>query len=104
MTLSIFTKNVLQKHSFLVNDTTLASNNSSHYRHNLSQRLLEAIMAIDKIRDEKLKCDINRDAALSASLSDKTDKTRWNKLNLHILLFGKYLKKQAKATEDHGKK
>ena len=49
----------VKPYSFLVNDTTLASDNPLHFR-----------QILEMIRDEKLKCDINREAAL---LSGKTD-------------------------------
>ena len=49
----------VKQYSFLVNDTTLASDNSLRFR-----------QILEMIRDEKLKCDINREAAL---LSGKTD-------------------------------
>ena len=46
---------------FLVNDTTLQSNNPSNFRHNLLERLKEVIMTInDEIKDEKLQYDSNR--------------------------------------------
>ena len=68
--MNLYKKCTAKTYSFLVNDTTLASYNSLRYRHSLSQ-----IMAIDKIRDEKLQCDITREAALSASSSSgKIDK------------------------------
>ena len=81
----------------------------------------------DKIRDEKLQYDINREAAnISALSSGKIDtyeyfaceenyllikEERWNELILHILHQEKLLKKkieeqgkkQIKAIEDHGK-
>ena len=42
-------------YSFLVTDTTLASDNPSHFRKNLLERISKLIMTIDdKIRDEKL--------------------------------------------------
>ena len=49
----------VKPYSFLVNDTTLASDNPLHFR-----------QILEMIRDEKLKCDINKEAAL---LSGKTD-------------------------------
>ena len=81
----------------------------------------------DKIRNEKLQHDINREVAkISALSSGKSDKyefltgeeillikeERWNKLSLHIFLQEKLLKKkpikdqgnkQIKAIEDLGK-
>ena len=57
-------------------DTTLASDNSSRFRKNRLDRKKELIMTIDdKIRDEKLKYDIHREAAkVSASSPGKIDK------------------------------
>ena len=57
-------------------DTTLASDNPLHYRRNLLGRIEKLIMAIDgKIRDEKLQCDISREAAKIPALSSgKIDK------------------------------
>ena len=50
--------------SFLVIDTTLASGNSLRFRKNLLERIQKFIMKIDdKIKDEKLQYDINREAA-----------------------------------------
>ena len=49
---------------FLVIDTTLASDNSLRFRKNLLERIQKFIMKIDdKIKDEKLQYDINREAA-----------------------------------------
>ena len=53
-----------KKISFLVIDTTLASGNSLRFRKNLLERTQKFIMKIDdKIKDEKLQYDINREAA-----------------------------------------
>ena len=56
-------------------DTTLASDNCSCFRKNLLDRIWKLVIAIDdKIRDEKLQYDINREAAkISALLSDKIE-------------------------------
>ena len=55
---------------FLVIDSTLASNNSSHYRKNLSARMWKIIMTSDeKIREKKLQYNINREAAKISALS-----------------------------------
>ena len=61
---------------FLVNDTTLASDNPLRYRCNLLERIYKLIMTIeDKIRDEKLQYDINRETAKISGLSSgKIDK------------------------------
>ena len=57
-------------------NTTLASDNPLRFRKNLSRKNIEITMAInDKIRDEKLQYDINKEAAkLSALSSGKIDK------------------------------
>ena len=50
-------------YSFLVTDATLASDNPLRFRKNLLERIKQLIMTIDdKIRDEKLQYDINREA------------------------------------------
>ena len=63
-------------YSFLVIDATLASDNPSRFRNNLLERIKQLIMTInDKIRNEKLQYDINREAAkISAWSSEKIDK------------------------------
>ena len=60
----------------MIIDTTLASDNSSRFRTNPLERIQQLIMAIDdKIKDEKLQYDINREEAkISTLLSGKTDK------------------------------
>ena len=57
-------------------DATLASDSSSRCRENLLERIQKVTMtADDKIRDEKLRYDINRETAkISALSSGKTDK------------------------------
>ena len=72
-----FCKNVTAKqYSFLVIDPTLASDNPSHLRKDLSERIQKLTMTIDdKIRDEKLQYDINREVAKISPLpSGKIDK------------------------------
>ena len=61
---------------FLVIQITLASNDLLHLRNNLLKRILKLIMTTDnKIRDEKLQYDINRETAkILALLSGKIDK------------------------------
>ena len=64
-------------YSFLVIDATLASHNLLRFRKNLLKRILKLIMTItdDKVRDGKLQCNINRDAAKTSALpSGKNDK------------------------------
>ena len=62
--------------SFLVNDTTFVSDNNLHLGKNPLERIWKLIMTIDdKIRDEKLQHDINREPAqILALLSGKIDK------------------------------
>ena len=56
-------------YSFLVIDSTLASDNPLHFRKNLFERIWKLILTIDKIRDEKVQYDIDRDAAKISALS-----------------------------------
>ena len=60
----------------MVIDTILASYNSSRFRNNLLETISKLIMTIDdKIKDEKLQYDINREAEKVSALSSwKTDK------------------------------
>ena len=62
-------------YSVLVIDTTLASDNHLRFRENLVERIWKLIMIIDdKITNEKLKYDINREAEkISALWSGKVD-------------------------------
>ena len=49
---------------FFITDTTLASDNPSHFRKNVLERILKLINKIgDKTKNEKLQYDINREAA-----------------------------------------
>ena len=72
----LYKKCTAKPYSCLVIDATLSSDNPSHFRKNLLRRTKNLIMTIDdKIRDEKLQYDINREAAkISALSSDKIDK------------------------------
>ena len=60
-------------------DTTLASDTSSRFRQNVLEAIFKLVITIDdKIRDEKLQCDINREAAeISVLLSGKVDKNEY---------------------------
>ena len=60
----------------MIIDTILASDNSLRFRKNLLEKTQKLIMAIDdKIEDEKLQYNINREAAkILALLSGKIDK------------------------------
>ena len=63
-------------YSFLVDDATLASDKLSNFRKNLLERIQKLIMTTDDgISDEKLRYNINREAAkISALSSRKIDK------------------------------
>ena len=63
----------------MVKDTTLASDTSSRFRQNVLETIFKLVITIDdKIRDEKLQCDINREAAeISVLLSGKVDKNEY---------------------------
>ena len=57
-------KCTVKPYSFLLIDNSLASDNPLRFRRNLSERIQKLIMTIDdKIRDQKLQYDINREAA-----------------------------------------
>ena len=67
---------------FLVIDTTLASDNLLRLRNNLLEKKEKQIMRIvDRIRDEKLQYDNNREAANISPLSS-------GKINEHEYLTG----------------
>ena len=62
--MNLYKKYTAKPHSFLVTDATFASNNPSRFRTNLLERLQNVIMTIDdKIIDEKLQYDINKELA-----------------------------------------
>ena len=108
-------------YSFLVNDTTLTSNNPFCFRRDLIERIWKLSMTIDdKIGDEKRQYNLNREAAkISASSSGKIDKYEY--LTGGEILFcdqcwmidqgkfvystlGKALKEQTKTIEDKKRK
>ena len=63
--MNLYKKCTAKPCSFLVIDVILASNNPSRFRKNL----LKLIIAVgDKIRNEKLQYDINREAAKTSAL------------------------------------
>ena len=76
--MDLYKKCTTRLYSFIVIDTTLTSDNPLCFRKNLVERILKLIMTIDdKIRNEKLQHDINREAAkISASLSGKIEQKR----------------------------
>ena len=62
--MNLYKKCTAKPYSSLVIGTTFASDNHSHFRKNLLKRILKLIMATDdKIRNEKLQYDINRETA-----------------------------------------
>ena len=74
--MNLYKKCTAKPYSFLVIDATLASDNLLRFGYNLSERISKLIMTIDdKITDEKLQYNINREAAkISALSSEKIDK------------------------------
>ena len=59
-----------EPYSFLVNDTTVSSDNPLRFRKSLLKQIYNKIIAIDdQIEDEKLQNDINREAAKILALS-----------------------------------
>ena len=55
---------------FLVNDVTLLPDNPLRFRRNFLEKIWKVIVTnYEKIRDEKLLCDINRAAAKILALS-----------------------------------
>ena len=117
--MNLYKKCTAKPYSFVVIDTTLASDNSSCFRKNLLERIQKLIMTIDgKFKDEKLQYNINREAAkISALSSSKIDKYEYLK-DEEILLsnqsniieqakftyspLGKAFEKQIKTIEDQG--
>ena len=63
----------------MVNDTTLPSNNLLRFRKKNFKKIYNKITTIDdQIKDEKLQCDINREASkISALLSGKINKYQY---------------------------
>ena len=74
--MNLYKKYIAKLYSFLVIDATLASDNPLSFRKNLLERIYKLIMTVDdKTRDEKLKYDINWEAAnISPLSSTKIDK------------------------------
>ena len=75
--MKIYKKYTKEPYSFLVNDTTLASDDPLRFRKNLlRQYIYNKTMAIeDQVKDEKLQYDINREVAKIPALSSgKIDK------------------------------
>ena len=74
--MNLYKKSIAKPFSFLVIDATLASDNPLQFKKNILERVYKIIMTIDnKIWDEKLQYDINREAAKISALSlGKIDK------------------------------
>ena len=74
--MKIYKKFTKEPYSFLVNNTTLPSDDTLRFRKNLLKTIYNKIMTTeDKIKDEKLQYDINREEAkISALSSGKIDK------------------------------
>ena len=81
--MNLYKKCTAKPCSFLVIDTTLATDNSSRFRKNLLKIIQKLIMTIDdKITNDKLQYDINREVAfssgkISALSSGKIDKDEY---------------------------
>ena len=61
--IKIYKKCTAEPYYFLVNDTTLPSDNLLRFRKNLLKQIYNNITTIDdQIKDEKLQCDINLEA------------------------------------------
>ena len=73
--LNLYWKSTAKPYSTLVIDATVASDNPSRFRKNLLKRIWKLIMAIDdKIRDETVQYDINREINV-ISWSKKSNRT-----------------------------
>ena len=119
--MNIYKKCTAEPYSFLVNDTTLPSDDPLRFRKNLLGSYIIKIMTIeDQIKDEKLQYDINREAAkISALSSGKIDKYEYltgeeilpsnqqqiiQQAKFTYSHLGKAFEKQIKTIEDQGKK
>ena len=70
--MNLYKRCTAKPYSFLVVDTTLASDNSLHFRKNLAEKIEKIMLGIhDKIRYKKLQYGINREAAKISALSPK---------------------------------
>ena len=68
--MNFYKKVTAKPYSFIVIDPTLALDNPLYIRKNLSERIQKLIMTTDdKIRDEKLQYEINREVAKISPLS-----------------------------------
>ena len=70
--MNLYNKCTVKPYSFFVFDTTLASDNLLCFRKNLTERTYKSMMTIyNKIKDEKLQYDINREEAKTSLLSSR---------------------------------
>ena len=113
--INIYEKCMDEPYSFLVNDTTLASDNPLRFRRNLHNMTIN-----DQIKDEKLQYDITREAAkISAVSSGKLHKYEYltgedilpsnqqqiiEQARFPYSPLGKAFEQQIKAIEDQGEK
>ena len=68
--MNLYKKYTAKPFLFFVINTTFASDNPLRFRKNLSRKNIKITMTVnDKIRDEKLQYDINKDAAKISALS-----------------------------------
>ena len=119
--MNIYKKCTKEPYSFLVNDTTLSSDNPLRFRKNLLEQYIIKIMTIeDQTKDEKLQYDINREAAkISALSSGKLDKYEYltgeeilpsnqqqiiQQAKFNYSPLGKAFEKQIKTIKDQGEK
>ena len=119
--IKIYKKCTAEPYSFLVNDTTLPSDNLLRFRKNLLNKYIQkSLQLMNRLKIKKLQYDINREAAkISALSSDKTDKYEY--LSVEEILpsnqkqiieqakftyspFGKAFEKEIKTIEDHGER
>ena len=115
--MNLYKKCTEKPYSSLVIDSTFASDNLLRFRKNLVDLIQKLIITIDKIRDEKLQYDINRETAKISS--GKTDKYEYlageeilpsdqrrviEQATFTYSHLGKDLEKQLKTIEDKGKK
>ena len=77
--MGFYKKSTAEPYSFLVIDIPLPSDNSSRFTENLLETISNSIMTNDdKIKDQKLQYDINREAAKKLALSSgKMDECKY---------------------------
>ena len=119
--IKIFKKSTVVPSSFIVNDITLPSGNLQYFTKNVLEWIQKLIITIDdRISDEKLQCDINKEPAkISALLSGKIDKYEYltgeeilysNRKQIKeqgkfaYSLLGKAFKEQTETIKDQGDK